>query len=77
MIKMILKYWFIQGDGENQGKIYEHETLGRIIVFDGTLAIGEPFRFMDTQKHEEVKGEEAEELAALIIEIVRDSIVNA
>jgi hypothetical protein len=53
--KIKLKYFFYHND--NAGNIYEDEKGNWIVVFDGLVKLGEPFRVHDME-HNNVDAEE-------------------
>lgn len=42
---MIMEFWFVNGD--SVGTVYVVPEWGRVLIFDGTIDITQPFRFMD------------------------------
>lgn len=62
-----LKYWFVHDD--RIGNIFEDEQGNRIIVFDGHLKVGEPFRV------KEINGDEVDAEEIGLIQLLRAFVV--
>lgn len=73
-----LEYWFAHGNGDNYevGHIYKSDKLGRVIVFDGNIRVGNKFIIHDS-KGRNVEGEEKEALLEVLLSMVVESVKDA